>query len=111
MSIAISRCSEHSEAADRFFWFSSTGWMMWNFLVGGLLNGTSIILYNGSPGYPDMNRLWQLAAATGMTYFGTGAAFILGCMKADIHPNRDFDLSKIRALGSTGSPLACSGDM
>ena len=94
---------------DRFFWYTSTGWMMWNFLVGGLLNGTTIILYNGSPGYPDMNRLWQLAAATGMTYFGTGAAFILGCMKADIHPNRDFDLSKIRALGSTGSPLPVTG--
>lgn len=94
---------------DRFFWYTSTGWMMWNFLMGGLLNGTPIILYNGSPGYPDMNRLWRLAAETGMTYFGTGAAFILACMKADVHPNRDFDLSRLRALGSTGSPLPVNG--
>ena len=94
---------------DRFFWYTSTGWMMWNFLVGGLLNGTPIILYNGSPGYPDMNSLWQLAEQTGMTYFGTGAAFILGCIKAGIRPNQDFDLSRIRALGSTGSPLPVNG--
>lgn len=95
--------------ADRFFWYTSTGWMMWNFLVGGLLNGSTIILYNGSPGYPDMNTLWRLAAQTGMTYFGTSAAFILACMKADIHPSRDFDLSHLRALGSTGSPLPVTG--
>lgn len=94
---------------DRFFWYTSTGWMMWNFLVGGLLNGSTIILYNGSPSYPDMNALWRLAAQTGMTYFGTGAAFILACMKADIHPGRDFDLHALRALGSTGSPLPVTG--
>jgi acetoacetyl-CoA synthetase len=94
---------------DRFFWYTSTGWMMWNFLVGGLLNGTPIIVYNGSPGYPDMNALWRLAETSGMTYFGTGAAFILACMKAGIHPGRDFDLSRLRALGSTGSPLPVSG--
>lgn len=94
---------------DRFFWYTSTGWMMWNFLVGGLLNGSTIILYNGSPGFPDMNRLWRLAAETGMTYFGTSAAFILACMKADIHPGRDVDLSRLRALGSTGSPLPVTG--
>ncbi|MCB0169253.1 MAG: acetoacetate--CoA ligase [Anaerolineae bacterium] len=95
--------------ADRFFWFSSTGWMMWNFLVGGLLNGTSIILYNGSPGYPDLNVLWRLAETSGMTYFGTSAAFIQACIKAGIHPNQEFDLSRIRAVGSTGSPLPPEG--
>jgi acetoacetyl-CoA synthetase len=94
---------------DRFFWFTSTGWMMWNFLVGGLLNGTPIILYDGSPGYPDMNSLWRLAEQSGMTYFGTGAAFIQACMKADLQPRRDFDLSRLRALGSTGSPLPVDG--
>ncbi|MCK6626832.1 MAG: acetoacetate--CoA ligase [Anaerolineae bacterium] len=94
---------------DRFFWFTSTGWMMWNFLVGGLLNGTSIILYDGSPGYPDLNRLWRLAEQSGMTYFGTAAAFIQACMKAGIQPNRDLDLSCLRALGSTGSPLPVDG--
>lgn len=97
------------KAHDRFFWFTSTGWMMWNFLVGGLLNGTPIILYNGNPGYPDLNRLWRLAEQSGMTYFGTGAAFIQACMKAGLQPNRRFDLSRLRALGSTGSPLPVSG--
>ncbi|MEZ4861631.1 MAG: acetoacetate--CoA ligase [Caldilineaceae bacterium] len=96
-------------AGDRFFWYTSTGWMMWNYLVGGLLTGATIIVYNGSPGYPDMNALWQLAATTGMTYFGTSAAFISACIKAEIHPNQRFDLSRIRALGSTGSPLTLDG--
>ncbi|MCB8921579.1 MAG: acetoacetate--CoA ligase [Ardenticatenaceae bacterium] len=90
---------------DRFFWYTSTGWMMWNFLIGGLLAGASIVVYNGSPGYPDTNALWALAAQTGMTYFGTSAAFVSACMKAGIQPNRDFDLRAIRAVGSTGSPL------
>ncbi len=94
---------------DRFFWFTSTGWMMWNFLLGGLLNGTPIILYNGSPGHPDLNTLWRLAETSGMTYFGTGAAFIQACMKAGITPNQAFDLSRLRALGSTGSPLPPDG--
>jgi acetoacetyl-CoA synthetase len=94
---------------DRFFWFTSTGWMMWNFLLGGLLNGTPIILYDGSPGYPDLNTLWRLAEQSGMTYFGTGAAFIQACMKAGLQPNREFDLSHLRALGSTGSPLPVDG--
>lgn len=94
---------------DHFFWYTSTGWMMWNFLIGGLLNGSTIILYNGSPSYPDLNTLWRLAEQAGMTYFGTSAAFILACMKAGIHPGRDFDLSRLRALGSTGSPLPVNG--
>ncbi len=94
---------------DHLFWYTSTGWMMWNFLVGGLLNGSTIILYNGSPSYPDMNTLWRLAEQTGMTYFGTSAAFLLACMKADIHPGRDCDLRTLRAVGSTGSPLPVAG--
>ncbi|MCB8945219.1 MAG: acetoacetate--CoA ligase [Ardenticatenaceae bacterium] len=94
---------------DRFFWFSSTGWMMWNYIVGSLLSGASVILYNGSPGYPDMNALWQLAEASGMTYFGTSAAYVSACMKAEIKPNEQFDLSRIRAVGSTGSPLSLPG--
>ncbi|MCA9980005.1 MAG: acetoacetate--CoA ligase, partial [Anaerolineales bacterium] len=94
---------------DRFFWFTSTGWMMWNFLVGGLLTGCTIVLYNGSAGYPDMNALWALAAETGMTYFGTSAAFVSACIKAEIRPSEQYDLSRIRAVGSTGSPLAVDG--
>lgn len=95
--------------ADRFFWYTSTGWMMWNYLIGATLTGASIIVYNGSPGYPDMNRLWALAEETGMTYFGTSAAFIHACMKEEIHPNQTYDLSRIRAVGSTGSPLSPAG--
>lgn len=92
-------------SGDRFFWYTSTGWMMWNYLVGALFSGASIIVYDGSPAYPDMNALWQLAEDSGMTYFGTSAAFVSACIKAEIHPNQDYDLSKIRGMGSTGSPL------
>ena len=94
---------------DRFFWFTSTGWMMWNFLVGGLLNGTTIILYNGSPAYPNLNALWQLVEESGVTYFGTGAAHILACIKAGIQPRQDFNLNNLRAVSSTGSPLPING--
>lgn len=90
---------------DRFFWFSTTGWMMWNVLVSGLLMGATCVLYDGSPGHPDMNALWRLAQDTGITYFGTGAPYIAACMKAGVEPGRDFDLSALRAIGSTASPL------
>ncbi len=94
---------------DRFFWYTSTGWMMWNFLAGGLLLGSTIILYNGSPSYPDMNVLWQLAQDTQMTYLGTSAAHISACIKAELEPGRHYDLQRLRAIGSTGSPLSVQG--
>lgn len=94
---------------DRFFWYASTGWMMWNYLVGSLLSGASIVLYDGSPAFPDMNNLFALAEEAGITTFGTSAAFISACIKAGIHPNRHFDLSHIRGVGSTGSPLTAEG--
>jgi acetoacetyl-CoA synthetase len=94
---------------DRFFWFTTTGWMMWNFLVGSLLAGAAIILYDGSPSYPDINVLWELAEKSGMTYFGTSAGYISTCMKADAEPGKNYDLSKLKALGSTGSPLPPEG--
>ncbi len=94
---------------DRFFWFTTTGWMMWNLLIGGLLLGIPILLYDGSPGYPDMNALWQFAEQSGMTFFGTSAGYILSCMKAEITPGQTFNLSKLRGLGSTGSPLPPEG--
>jgi acetoacetyl-CoA synthetase len=94
--------------SDRFFWYTSTGWMMWNYLVGALLSGASILVYDGSPAYPSISSLWQFAEDSGMTYFGTSAAFVSACIKAGIHPNRDYDLSKIRGVGSTGSPLAAN---
>lgn len=97
------------KAGDRFFWFTSTGWMMWNYLVGSLFCGATAILYNGSPGFPSLDALFELAEASGMTYFGASAAFVTACMKAEIHPNQTFDLSRIRAFGSTGSPLSVDG--
>ena len=94
---------------DRFFWFSTTGWMMWNVVVSSLLAGATAILYDGSPAYPDLTALWRLAAETEMTYFGTSAPFVLSCMKAGLDPGRAFDLSKLRGLGSTGAPLTPEG--
>jgi len=97
------------KADDRFFWFTTTGWMMWNLLLGGLLVGTTILLYDGSPSYPDMNALWEYTEKSGMTFFGTSAGFILACMKAGVEPGKTYDLSRLRGLGSTGSPLPPEG--
>jgi acetoacetyl-CoA synthetase len=94
---------------DRFFWFTTTGWMMWNKLISSLLLGTTVLLYDGSPAHPDMNALWRFAEETGMTYFGASAPYLLGCRKAGIHPGRDFDLHRLRGLGSTGAPLPPEG--
>jgi acetoacetyl-CoA synthetase len=94
---------------DRFFWFTTTGWMMWNVVVAGLLSGATALLYDGNPGHPDMNVLWRFAEETGMTNFGTSASYITSCMKADIEPGKDFDLSALEAMGSTGSPLPPEG--
>jgi len=94
---------------ERFFWFTTTGWMMWNFLIGGLLAGASIVLYDGSPGHPDMEVLWALAERAGVTSFGTSASYLTSCAKAGIEPGRDHDLSALRSVGSTGSPLPPEG--
>ncbi len=98
-----------AQAGDRVFWFSTTGWMMWNFLVGVLLTPASIVLYDGSPGHPDLGALWQLAADAGITTFGTSAAFIASCLKAGVRPAAGRDLSALQAVGSTGSPLSPEG--
>jgi acetoacetyl-CoA synthetase len=96
-----------AQSGDRMFWFTTTGWMMWNFIVGMLLSEASIVLYDGNPGYPDMGTLWDLAAKTGMTMFGTSAAFVSACMKAGVTVRSEGrDLSALRAVGSTGSPLS-----
>ncbi|MBX6396045.1 MAG: acetoacetate--CoA ligase [Alicyclobacillaceae bacterium] len=94
---------------DRFFWFTTTGWMMWNIVVTGLLTGSTILLYDGSPGYPDMGVLWKFAEQTRMTVFGTSAGYITSCMKAGVEPGRDYDLSALISIGSTGSPLPPEG--
>ncbi len=94
---------------DKFFWFTSTGWMMWNLLIGGLLAGTTILLYDGSPAYPGMETLWKFAQDSAMTFFGTSAAYIASCMKAGLEPGTTYNLSKLRGIGSTGSPLPPEG--
>ena len=99
-------------AEDRAVWFTTTGWMMWNFLVGVLLTPASIVLYDGSAGgssSPSLDRLWDLAAEAQATCFGTSAAFIAGCMKAGVQPAAGRDLSALRSVGSTGSPLSPEG--
>src|SRR5205823_5910305 len=77
-----------AQAGDRVFWFTTTGWMMWNFLVGVLLTEASIVLYDGNPGTPDMGVLWDLAERAGITCFGTSASYIASCMKAEVEPGR-----------------------
>jgi acetoacetyl-CoA synthetase len=98
-----------AQPGDRVFWFTTTGWMMWNFLVGVLLTDASIVLYDGNPAHPGPEVLWQLAADTGITTFGTSAAFISSCMKAGVEPSDGRDLSALTAVGSTGSPLSPEG--
>jgi acetoacetyl-CoA synthetase len=94
---------------DRIFWFTTTGWMMWNFLVGVLLTPASIVLYEGSPAEPDMDVLWDLAERTGMTCFGTSASYLAGCVKEGVEPASGRDLERLRSVGSTGSPLSPEG--
>ena len=95
---------------ERFHWYSSTGWVMWNAQVGGLLNGTTCVIYDGNPGgskdNPDWTTLWRFAADNQVTFFGAGAAFFANCQKAEIELNQCGDLSRVRALGTTGSPLS-----
>jgi len=98
-----------AKSGDRLFWFTTTGWMMWNFLMGGLLTEAAIVLYDGNPGHPDMGVLWDLAEAAGVTMLGTSAAYISACMKAGEEPGEGRDLSRLRSVGSTGSPLAPEG--
>lgn len=94
---------------DRFFWFSTTGWVMWNVLQSSLLVGATPILYDGSPGYPDMEVLWQLAEHSAMTVFGTSAAYLMSCMNAGMEPGGPYNLNALKAIGSTGSPLSPEG--
>ena len=111
-------CSYHPNSfGERYHWYSSTGWVMWNAQVAGLLGGTTCCIFDGSPGgstvdvagnkqAPDWTTLWRFASRMGVTFFGAGAAFFANCLKADIDLRTCGDLSQVRALGSTGSPLS-----
>ncbi len=94
---------------DRFFWFSTTGWMMWNLLVSGLCVGATVVLFDGDPTWPDLGTLWRLAAATRVSVFGVSAPFLMSCRNADVHPGGQGDLSALRSVGSTGAPLPAAG--
>jgi acetoacetyl-CoA synthetase len=96
-------------SGDRFFWFTTTGWMMWNYLVSGMAVGSGILLFDGSPAHPDLLTLWQLAAEEGVTYFGTSAPYLMTCRKAGLRPRELAGLSTVRGIGSTGSPLPAEG--
>lgn len=91
---------------DVYHWYSSTGWIMWNAQVSGLLVGATIAIYDGSPSWPDWNRLWQFVGETKATFFGAGAAFYANCQKAGVEPRKVADMSSLRSIGSTGSPLS-----
>jgi acetoacetyl-CoA synthetase len=90
---------------DRFFWFTTTGWMMWNFLASGPAVGAAIVLFDGNPGYPNMSALWDLVDEAGITYFGTSAPFLMACRKAGLTPAK----RGLKAVGSTGAPLPPEG--
>jgi acetoacetyl-CoA synthetase len=94
---------------DRFFWFSTTGWMMWNYLVSGLMVGATLVLFDGDPAHPDLGALWRMAGDDEVTFFGTSAPFLLACRKAGIVPAEVADLSALRSVGSTGAPLTPEG--
>ncbi|MGU1062108.1 acetoacetate--CoA ligase [Pseudomonas aeruginosa] len=91
---------------DRYHWYSSTSWIMWNCQVSGLLVGSTLCLYDGNPGTPDMGALWRFAGQAGVTFFGAGAAYYAACLKAAVEPREEADLSALCAVGSTGSPLS-----
>jgi acetoacetyl-CoA synthetase len=97
------------KAGDRFFWFSTTGWIMWNILQGSLLHGATAVLFDGHPGYPALRRLWRFAQDARCTFVGTSAPFLLACLQAGITPGQEYDLSRVTGVGSTGVPLPSEG--
>ncbi len=97
------------KAGERCFWYTTTGWMMWNYIQGSLLTGATLVLYDGSPSYPDLDVLWELAEEASVTHFGTSAGYILSCMKAGVQPAKRFNLNGLRSVSSTGSTLPAEG--
>ena len=94
---------------DRFFWYTTTGWMMWNYLVSGLLVGAAVVLFDGDPAAPDLSALWRIVEQTETTFFGVSAPYITACDRAGIRPAEIVDLSALRTVGSTGAPLPARG--
>ena len=96
------------QSEDRLFWFTTTGWMMWNFVVGGLLTDASIVLYDGNPGHPDLGALWNLAEEAGVTCFGTSAGYIAACSKGGVEPRAGRALSRL-TVGRVDGVAALAG--
>jgi len=94
---------------DRFMWFSTTGWMMWNYLISGLLLGSTVVLFDGDPGWPDIGALWRIAAMEQVTVLGVSAPFIMACLKDGLRPGTELGLARLRQVGSTGAPLPAAG--
>jgi acetoacetyl-CoA synthetase len=94
---------------DRFSWFTTTGWMMWNFLTSAALVGATAVLFDGDPGAPDLSTLWRFAADEQLDVFGVSAPFVMACRKEQLRPGDDHDLRRLRHLGSTGAPLPPEG--
>lgn len=94
---------------ENFFWFSTTGWMMWNFLQASMLVGAAPVIFDGNPGLHKMKILWEIAADLPIHHFGTSAPYLIACMKTELEPGKQFDLSALRSIGSTGSPLPPEG--
>lgn len=97
------------KAGERFFWFTTTGWMMWNFVQASLLVGATVVLYDGNPAYPNLNTLWELAEKAEIQHFGTSAPFLVSCLKMGLSPNKTFSFNALRSISSTGSPLPPAG--
>ncbi|MFF4357583.1 acetoacetate--CoA ligase [Streptomyces sp. NPDC001604] len=93
---------------DRYYWYASTAWIMWNIAVSALLSAATVVVHDGAPGFPDLDAQFSVAAATGITHLGTSAGYLSACEKARLHPGKDHDLSRLRVVGSTGSPLPTS---
>ncbi len=94
---------------EHCFWYTTTGWMMWNYLQGSLLMGGTLVLYDGHPAYPNRNTLWNLIDTLQINHFGISGSYIVSNMKSDIHPAKEFSLRSLRSIGSTGSPLPAAG--
>ena len=106
--IKVLRLHWDVKKGDRFFWYSTTGWMMWNFSVAALLTGATLVLYDGSPTYPHPAKLWELAEQAKLNHMGVGAAYLMHCLKSNLNISQ-YDLTNLRTLGATGSPLPPEG--
>jgi acetoacetyl-CoA synthetase len=112
--IVLEKLKAHSlhldlKETDRFFWFGSPSWAVWNEAVCGLLLGATVLIYDGNPRYPDMSALWHFVHDTRATFFGASAPYFLACMQAGLSPKRNLDLDALRTIGSTGAPLTPDG--